>query len=176
MRDDDGGDPQAAEREGRPGGSERVAIVTCMDARLDAAGFLELWPDPVHLIRNAGGRATGDVLRSLVVACCALGVNRVLVIHHTGCAMAAKTDDDIRSALPASAAAAAPPMEFLTIGDPVRALWEDVARIKDCPLLPAGLEVKGHMYDLGCHRSYAATSYEIASSPSPEKGRVSGLR
>lgn len=139
---------------------QRLAIVTCMDARLDAAGFLEPGTDPVHVIRNAGGRVSPDVLRSLAVACCALGVNRVLVIHHTDCAMAEKTDDEIRRTLPANASDDEG-MEFLTIGDPVRALWEDVIRIRDCPMLPAELDVVGRMYDLG------SREYDIAQDVSP---------
>lgn len=122
----------------------RTAIVTCMDARLDAAGFLDLWPGTVHVVRNAGGRVTPDALRSLA-ASCAMGTERVLVVHHTQCAMAEHSDEDLRALLPAGAP---PEMAFLTIADPLEALRQDVQAIRDSTLLPAGVEVGGFIYDL----------------------------
>lgn len=122
----------------------RTAIVTCMDARLDAAGFLDDWPSAVHVIRNAGGRASADALRSLA-ASCAMGTERVLVIHHTDCAMAAHTDEDIRKLLPTGAGSK---VDFLTIADPIEALGQDVETVKGSALLPAGIEVRAFVYDL----------------------------
>ncbi len=115
-----------------------------MDARLDAAGFLDDWPTPVHIIRNAGGRVTDDVLRSLA-ASCALGTRRILVFHHTDCAMAAHSDEQIRDLLPPGAD---PEVDFLTIVDPVESLREDVLSIGGSSLLPAEIEVAGFIYDL----------------------------
>lgn len=89
----------------------RTPIVTCMDARLDAVGFLAGWPTAVHVVRSAGGRVSADVLRSLA-ASCAMGTERVLVIHHTDCAMAAFGEGDIRKLLPVGADAE---IDFLTI-------------------------------------------------------------
>jgi carbonic anhydrase len=123
---------------------QRIAVVTCMDARLDAAGFLDAWPAPVHIIRNAGGRVTADTLRSLA-ASCAMGTRRVLLIHHTDCAMAAHSDEQIRELLPPGAD---PEIDFLTIADPVEALREDVLSIRSSSLLPADIEVAGFIYDL----------------------------
>lgn len=122
----------------------RTAIVACMDARLDAAGFLEPWPEAVHVIRTAGGRVTADVLRSLA-ASCALGTERVLVMHHTDCAMAAHSDEQIRALLPPGPQ---PEIDFLTIGDPREALTRDVHAVRASTLLPAGVEVRGLMFDL----------------------------
>lgn len=122
----------------------RTAIVTCMDARLDAAGFLGDWPTTVHVVRSAGGRVTVDVLRSLA-ASCALGTERVLVIHHTDCAMAKHTDEEIRELLPPGAD---PEIEFHTIGDPNQAVIQDAQTVRDCALLPAGIEVRAFIYDL----------------------------
>jgi carbonic anhydrase len=122
----------------------RTAIVTCMDARLDAAGFLDDWPAAVHVIRSAGGRVSPDVLRSLA-ASCALGTERVLVIHHTDCAMAKHSDEEIRELLPPGADRE---VEFLTIGDPGKALVEDVHAIEESDLLPVGTEVRAFVYDL----------------------------
>ncbi len=122
----------------------RTAIVTCMDARLDAAGFLADWPSVAHVVRNAGGRVTTDVLRSLA-ASCAMGTERVLVIHHTDCAMAKHTDEEIRELLPAGAGAE---VDFLTIEDPLQALAQDVQAVRDCGLLPVHVEVRAFIYDL----------------------------
>lgn len=122
----------------------RTAIVTCMDARLDAAGFLDLWPETVHVTRNAGGRVTADALRSLA-ASCAMGTERVLVVHHTDCAMAAHTDEQIRDLLPPGAGQE---VEFLTISDPAAALREDVQAVRGSPLLPPDIEVRAFVYDL----------------------------
>jgi carbonic anhydrase len=115
-----------------------------MDARLDAAGFLDGRPAPKHIVRNAGGRVTADVLRSLA-ASCAMGTRRILVIHHTDCAMAAHSDEQIRDLLPAGAD---PEFEFLTIADPVEALRQDVRSIRSSSLLPAEIEVAAFIYDL----------------------------
>lgn len=123
---------------------QRVAVVACMDARLDAAGFLDDWPAPVHVIRNAGCRTTDDVLRSLA-ASCAMGTRRILVFHHTDCAMAAHSDEQIRELLPP---AADPGVDFLTIADPVEALREDVLSIRSSSLLPPEIEVTGFIFDL----------------------------
>jgi carbonic anhydrase len=123
---------------------QRIAVVTCMDARLDAAGFLDERPAPVHIVRNAGGRVTDDVLRSLA-ASCAMGTRRILVIHHTDCAMAAHSDEQIRDLLPPGAD---PEIDFLTIADPVEALREDALSIRSSSLLPAEIEVAGFVYDL----------------------------
>jgi carbonic anhydrase len=122
----------------------RTALVTCMDARLDAAGFLDLWPEAVHVTRNAGGRVTADVLRSLA-ASCALGTERIVVVHHTDCAMAAHSDEQIRDLLPPGAKAE---IDFLTIADPEAALAQDLEAIKSSSLLPPGIEVLGFVYDL----------------------------
>jgi carbonic anhydrase len=123
----------------------RTAIVACMDARLDEAGFLDSFPALVHVIRNAGGRVTGDALRSLA-ASCAMGVRRIAVVHHTDCAMAKHSDEQIRALLPDGADAE---LDFLTIADPEKALREDVEAVRSSSLLPAGIEVRGLVYDLG---------------------------
>jgi carbonic anhydrase len=122
----------------------RTAIVACMDARLDAVGFLDTWPAPVHVVRNAGGRVTADALRSLAVSC-TMGAESIAVVHHTDCAMAKHTDEQLRALLPEGAE---PDLDFLTIADPIEALREDVEAVRRSPLLPAGIEVTGFVYDL----------------------------
>jgi carbonic anhydrase len=143
-----------------PSGEPRTAIVTCMDARLDAAGFLDLWPEAVHVTRNAGGRVTDDVLRSLA-ASCAMGTERILVVHHTDCAMAGHTDEEIRALLPPGAE---PEMDFLTIADPVEALGEDVRVVRGSSFLPPGIEVRGFVYDLDAQ---VAREVKIADGSGP---------
>jgi pyridoxamine 5'-phosphate oxidase len=134
-----------------------TAVVACMDARLDAAGFLDRWPEAVHVIRTAGGRVTDDVLRSLA-ASCALGTERVLVMHHTDCAMAAHTDAEIRALLPPGPQ---PNIDFLTIDDPIGALTRDVHAVRASTLLPEGTEVRGLMFDLD---SGEAREVEVADT------------
>ena len=122
-----------------------LAVLTCMDSRLDACGFLDDLPRPRYLIRNAGGRASEDALRSLAVVC-AMGVECVLVIHHTNCAMAEHDEEELRAMLPQRSDAEE--VDFLTIVEPQEALQADVDRIAGSPLLPAGLEVRGFVFDL----------------------------
>jgi carbonic anhydrase len=122
----------------------RTAIVACMDARLDAVKFLDSWPEPVHVVRNAGGRVTADALRSLAVSC-TMGAEHIAIVHHTDCAMAKHTDEQIRALLPDGAGTE---VEFLTIADPEQALREDVEAARRSSLLPAGIEVTGFVYDL----------------------------
>ncbi len=146
----------------------RSAIVTCMDARLDAAGFLEDWPTAAHVVRNAGGRVSADVLRSLAVSC-AMGIERVLVIHHTDCAMAAHSDEDIRELLPPGAE----PVDFLTIANPIEALEQDVQAVRTSNLLPNATEVRAFIYDLDAQ---AVREIEIpASGARSLKGSFEGV-
>jgi carbonic anhydrase len=125
-------------------GDPRTTIVTCMDARLDEAGFLDRWPSPVHVIRNAGGRVSADALRSLA-ASCTMGIERILVVHHTQCAMAKYTDEELRELLPPGAETE---IDFLTIADPLEALRQDVLAVRNSTLLPSGIEVSGFVFDL----------------------------
>jgi carbonic anhydrase len=124
--------------------SERIAVLACMDARLDAAAYLDGLPEPVHIARNAGGRVTPDMLRSLAVSC-TTGIDRILVFHHTKCAMAAHTEAQILDLLPAGAE---PEMDFLTIADPERALREDLAALRASSLLPPDIGLNGYIFDL----------------------------
>jgi len=119
-----------------------LALVTCMDSRIEPLRMLGLVPGDAKIVRNAGGRVTRDALRSLILATNLLGVHRIAVMHHTGCAMTQRTDEDIRSALPAEAA----DWEFLTMADPDEALRDDVERVRACSLIPAGTHVEGWRY------------------------------
>ncbi|HEX3980730.1 MAG TPA: carbonic anhydrase, partial [Acidimicrobiales bacterium] len=124
------------------------ALVTCMDTRIEPLTMFGLVPGDAKIIRNAGGRVTADVLRSLVLAANFLGVRRVAVMHHTGCALAGRTEESIRAGLSAGGAGNAEGWEFLAMPDPDAALRHDVALVRGCKLLPSGLPVEGWRYDV----------------------------
>jgi carbonic anhydrase len=126
----------------------RVAILTCMDARLDPAHFLGLEAGDAHVIRNAGGRASDDALRSLVISNRLLGTSEVVVIHHTDCGMMTFTNDDLRDRLRRELQADAANIDFLPFSDLDGAIRQDVATIRSTPLLPDGLIVTGFVYDV----------------------------
>jgi carbonic anhydrase len=125
---------------GEPRPARHVALVLCMDARIDPLAALGLWPGEVHVLRNAGGRVTDDVVRSLTLSAHELGVDTVLVIEHTGCGLSGTTD----AALQASTGASFP---FFAITDHEASLREDVARLADEPTLGPIVEIAGLVYD-----------------------------
>jgi carbonic anhydrase len=118
------------------------ALVTCMDSRIEPLTMLGLVPGDAKILRNAGGRVTTDVLRSLILATNFLGVHRIAVMQHTNCALADRSDEDIRSELPDGADA----WEFLAMPDPDDALRHDVDLVRTCPLLRVGIDVEGWRY------------------------------
>jgi carbonic anhydrase len=144
----------------------RFAILTCMDARLDPAKYAGLSEGDAHVIRNAGGRASDDAIRSLVISNKLLGTAEWFVIHHTDCGMELFTDDIMRSLLSKSLATAtvdengwrnvteeggsdeAKHISFLTISNLAGSVVEDVKRIKDHPLVPQHIPVYGYIYDV----------------------------
>jgi carbonic anhydrase len=125
-----------------------LAIVTCMDTRLDAYAMLGLTLGDAHVIRNAGGRVTDDVLRSLIVSIEVLGTTAVAVIQHTDCGMAKTTDDQLRALVRERRGADPEPVRFLAIDDHADAIRGDVANLRASPFLPADLEVRGFLYDV----------------------------
>ena len=142
------------------------AILTCMDARLDPAKYAGLSEGDAHIIRNAGGRASDDAIRSLVISYKLLGTKEWFVIHHTNCGMEFFTDDVIRGLLASSLETAAlgdkgfydvgsgpgsregDYIDWLTISDLAQSVTEDVRRIKSHPLVPARIPVYGYLYDV----------------------------
>ena len=141
------------------------AILTCMDARLDPAKYAGLAEGDAHVIRNAGGRASDDAIRSLVISHKLLGTNEWFVIHHTDCGMETFTDKIMRGLLASSLDTAtidatgwhdhgASPgsregdyIDWLTIEDQAESVQADVKRIKEHPLVPDSIPVHGYIYD-----------------------------
>jgi carbonic anhydrase len=126
--------------------AKEFGLVTCMDSRIEPLAMLGLVPGDSKILRNAGGRVTSDVLRSLILATTFLGVRRIAVMHHTDCALADRSDDQIRSGFPADQLDRSGAWEFLAMPDPDRALREDVHAVRSCDLLPQGVGVEGWRY------------------------------
>lgn len=125
-----------------------VAIVTCMDSRIDPLGLVGLRPGDAKIFRNPGGRVGSDALEALVLATHLLGVERILVVPHTRCAMASNTEGELRERVGASAGEDASWMTFHAIADQERALREDLARVRTHPLIAKGVETAGFVYDV----------------------------
>src|SRR4249919_3913723 len=102
-----------------------VAILTCMDARLDPARFLGLKEGDAHVIRNAGGRASDDAIRSLIISSRLLGTREFAVVHHTDCGMLTFSNDDLRGKLEAETGADATDIDFLPFGDLEQSVRDD---------------------------------------------------
>jgi carbonic anhydrase len=146
--------------------ARRFAILTCMDARLDPAKFAGLAEGDAHVIRNAGGRASDDAIRSLVISYKLLGTQEFFVIHHTDCGMALFSDTIIRGLLKNSLETAVIDEEgwrdvgtgpgsdagefidWLTFKDPAAAVVTDVKRIRQHPLIPQRIPIYGYVYDV----------------------------
>jgi len=131
-----------------PVAARGLAIITCMDSRISPLEVLGLEPGDAKILRNAGGRVTDDVLRTLVLAVYLLGVTRVLVMPHTHCRMAESTEEQIHSLIAQKHGVDTRSISFETIEDPVHTLQVDVRRIRSHPLLPPVLEVAGAIYDV----------------------------
>ena len=123
-----------------------VAVVTCMDARLDPAKFLGLQEGDAHVIRNAGGRAA-DAIRSLVISQQLLGTREVVVIHHTDCGMLTFTDDQLRQKLRDDLGVQTTEA-FLPFSDLEQSVRDDVGGIRTSPLLLKDVPVRGFIYDV----------------------------
>jgi len=125
-----------------------IAVVTCMDSRIEPLSMLGLRVGDAKILRNAGGRVTDDVLRTLVLATHLLGVERVLVVEHTECKMASATDEQVHEQILGSAGIDTRSLVFETMQDQLSTLEQDVQRVRSSPFLPPGLEVAGFLYDV----------------------------
>ncbi|MCW2672898.1 MAG: putative carbonate hydratase [Frankiales bacterium] len=125
-----------------------LAVVTCMDSRIDPLRMLGLQPGEAKILRNAGGRVTDDVLRTLVLATHLLGVDRVLVVEHTDCKMASATDEDVHRTIYEASGIDTRSLVFQTMDDQMSTLAHDVQRVRSSPYLPPGTVVGGFLYDV----------------------------
>ena len=128
--------------------ARKVAVLTCMDARLDPEKFLGLEEGDAHIIRNAGGRASDDAIRSLVISYKLLGTREFLVIHHEDCGMMTHTNEQIREALRRDLNADASGIDFLPFTDLDESVRKDVQAIRSSPLIADDIEVRGLVYDV----------------------------
>jgi carbonic anhydrase len=146
--------------------ARKFAVLTCMDARLDPAKYAGLAEGDAHVIRNAGGRASDDAIRSLIISHKLLGTTEWFVIHHTDCGMTLFTDEIMRNMLAKSLATAtvdekgwrnvteeggsneADNISFLTISNQEQSVIDDVKRIKNHALVPQNIPVYGYIYDV----------------------------
>lgn len=160
------------------------AILTCMDARLDPAKYAGLAEGDAHVIRNAGGRASDDAIRSLVISYKLLGTKEWFVIHHSNCGMEFFTDEVMRGLLESSLDTAdltesgfvdvgtsegsteGHYIDWLTIKDQAQSVAADVARIRNHPLVPAGIPIHGFIYDVATGRLVEVPEAKTAGAAS----------
>jgi carbonic anhydrase len=129
-----------------------VAVVTCMDSRIDPLRMLGLRPGDAKVLRNPGGRVTEQALVALVLSCNLLEVRRVLVVPHTRCAMASASENELRERVAEASGRDASWAQFGAIDDQVAALHEDVHRVRAHPLILESVEVGGFLYDVDTGR------------------------
>jgi carbonic anhydrase len=129
-----------------------LAVVTCMDSRIEPLQMLGLSKGDAKILRNAGGRVTDDVLRTLVLATHLLGVDRVMVVEHSDCRMAKVTDEQAHQAIQEQSGIDTRSLEFRTIPDQKACLTQDVQKVRSFPYLPRGLAVVGCLYDVASGR------------------------
>ncbi len=125
-----------------------LAIITCMDSRIDPLRIVGMSAGDVKILRNAGARVTDDVLRTLVLATHLLGVNRVLVMPHTNCRMASATEAEIHAALREASGHDTRSLDIGVVTDQHESLRLDLVRIRAMPYLPDDLVVGGAIYDV----------------------------
>jgi len=147
---------RASVADARPG--RRLAVITCMDARIDVFAVLGLHLGEAHVIRNAGGRVTDDVLRSLALSSHVLGVDTVVVMQHTKCGLAGVTDEELQELTGAN-------LGFFAIDDQLAALREDVELLATKPYLHPIEVIAGFVYDVESGRIDDAVRWERPSSP-----------
>ena len=133
-----------------PTAAKGLAVLTCMDSRIEPLAMLGLEPGDAKILRNAGARVTDDVLRTLVLASYLLGVDRAMVVAHTKCRMAGR-EEDVHAAIAAAGGPDTRSLSFLTTSDQAATVCEDVQRIRSSPYL-GRLRVGGFLYDVDTGR------------------------
>ena len=128
--------------------SRGVVILTCIDARIDPAKMLGLDIGDAHVVRNAGGRASDDAIRSITISSWLLGTREFAVIHHTDCGMTMFTDDVLRDKIRDEKGVDVGETDYLTFQDLDTSVRDDVERIRGVEALPDGVSVSGYVYDV----------------------------
>jgi len=133
--------------------ARKLVVLTCMDARIDPLRMLGLRDGDAHILRNAGGRASDDAIRSIVISQQLLGTRHVLVIHHTECGLFNVTNDELRQRFAGTLGPGVARMDFLPLGPDVReSVRVEVQDLRRHPLLAADTRVQGYMYDVSTGR------------------------
>ena len=127
--------------------AKHVAVLACMDARLDVHKILGLKEGDAHVIRNAGGGATDDAIRSLAISQRLLGTKEIVLVHHTDCGMLTFKDDDLKQKIE-SETGIRPAFAFEAFGDLEQDVKQSIARIKASPFIPNKSSVRGFVYDV----------------------------
>jgi carbonic anhydrase len=127
--------------------AKHVAVVACMDARLNVYGALGLHEGEAHVIRNAGGVVTEDEIRSLAISQRLLGTRKIILIHHTDCGMLTFTDDEFKQSI-LDDVGVKPPWAAEAFGDPAADVRQSIARIEASPFIPHKDSVRGFVFDV----------------------------
>ena len=127
--------------------SKGVAVVACMDARIETGRLLGLEEGDAHVIRNAGGVVTEDVLRSLVISQRLLGTKEIILIHHTDCGMVTFTDDQVKAQIEADTGLR-PSFAMEAFPDEEEDVRQSIRRIQACPFIPVKDSIRGFVYDV----------------------------
>lgn len=125
----------------------KAAVVACMDARMDPARLLGLEEGDAHVIRNAGGVVSEDVIRSLVISQRLLGTEEIILLHHTDCGMVTFKDDDVKAAIEADTGLR-PTFAMEAFPDVEEDVRQSIRRIEACPFIPVRNRVRGFVYDV----------------------------
>ena len=127
--------------------AQHIAVVACMDARLDTHRLLGIGEGDAHVIRNAGGVVTEDVIRSLAISQRLLGTREIMLIHHTDCGMLTFRDDELKAQILADTGLR-PPFAFEAFPDPDDDVRQSIARIQASPFVPERGQVRGFVYEV----------------------------
>jgi carbonic anhydrase len=129
--------------------ARRLIVVTCMDARIDPMRILGLRDGDAHILRNAGGRVSDDIIRSVIVSQQLLGTRQIVLMHHTRCGLLNVTNEELRQRLRPQLGASVDAIDFLPLGaDPMASVREDVQHLRNSSALAPDSEVRGYVYDV----------------------------
>ena len=126
----------------------KVTIVTCMDSRLHVAPALGLALGDAHILRNAGGRGTEDMIRSLVISQQQMGTREIVVLHHTDCGAQTFNNEDFQDHLKRELGVDVSGKDFLPFQDVEESVREDMQLLRECPLIPDDVVISGAVYDV----------------------------